>query len=65
MAKKEVTAQQMEEEELLVVRESLRKAAEIKNPRYMWFAVRDALNLLTLIIEPIPRVIRPEDVAPH
>lgn len=40
------------EKELEVVREGLRKAAEIKDPRQMWYAVQEIQNLLTLIVWP-------------
>jgi len=40
------------EKELEVVREGLRKAAEIKDPRQMWQAVQEVQNLLTMIVWP-------------
>ena len=49
-----------QDQELETVRDSLRKAADIKDPREMWFTVRDILNLLTLLIVPAPDVILPE-----
>jgi len=54
----------LEAQELERVREMLKKAAEIKDPRQMWFMVRDILNLLTLIIVPAEQVqiITPEMV---
>jgi len=39
-----------DEKDLDEVRAALRKAAQIEDPREMWFLVRDALNLLTLIV---------------
>jgi len=42
------------------VRGYLRQAADIKDPRQMWYAVRDILNLLTLMIVPEPMAITPE-----
>ena len=45
------------------MRQSLKKAAEIREVRDMWYAVRDILNLLTMIIVPEPDVITPETVA--
>jgi len=38
------------------VRVALRKCAEAKDPREMWFLLRDTLNLLTMIIVPEPPV---------
>jgi len=40
------------EKELEVVREGLRKAAEIKDPKAMWQAVQEVQNLLTMILYP-------------
>ena len=45
------------------IREFLKKAATIKDPREMWYAVRDILNLLTMMIVPEPDVITPEKLA--
>lgn len=44
------------EKDLAEIRELLRKAAEIKDPRDLWFMVRDILNLLTLLIVPAGEV---------
>ena len=55
-------AKELQDQQLETVRDSLRKAAEIKDPREMWFTVRDILNLLTLLIVPEPDVILPQDV---
>lgn len=41
-----------QEKDLEFVREQLRKAADVKDPRDMWFVVRDILGLLTLMIVP-------------
>jgi len=43
---------ELEERQLETVRKSLIKAAEIKDKRQMWFAVRDIFNLLTMIVSP-------------
>jgi len=45
------------EKELEVVREGLRKAAEIKDPKAMWQAVQEIQNLLTLIVWPGAEVV--------
>ena len=47
----EVEAQKVEE-----VRELLRKAADIRDPRDMWYTVRDIFNLLTLLVVPAGKV---------
>jgi len=39
-----------DEKDLEEVRSALRKAAEVKDPRAMWYLVRDTLNLLTMIV---------------
>lgn len=44
------------------IRGFIRKAAEIKDPREMWFALRDVLNLLAMLLVPEPDVILPQDV---
>ena len=38
------------------IRKWLRQAAEIQDPREMWYALRDILNALTLIVVPNPEV---------
>jgi hypothetical protein len=43
---------ELEEAQLETVRESLRKAAEIRDKRQLWFAVRDIFTLLTMIVSP-------------
>ena len=43
-------------QDLEFVREQLRKAAEVKDPREMWYAVRDILNLLTMIVVPAEEI---------
>jgi len=40
------------EKELEVVRQGLRKAAEIRDPKQMWNAVQEVQNLLTMILYP-------------
>ena len=45
-------AQEIQTKKIEEVRELLRKAADIKDPRDMWYTVRDILNLLTLLIVP-------------
>ena len=55
-------AKELQDQQLETVRDSLRKAAEIKDPREMWYAVRDILNLLALLIVPEPDVILPSNV---
>ena len=45
------------EKDLDEIRELLRQAADIKDPRDMWFTVRDILNLLTLLIVPAGQVV--------
>ena len=55
-------AKELQDQQVETVRESLRKAAEIEDLREMWYAIRDILNLLTLIIVPAPEVILPRDV---
>lgn len=44
--------EQKDAKDIEEIRTWLRKAAEIKDPREMWYAVRDILNALTLIIVP-------------
>jgi len=39
-----------DKKDLEQVRAALRKAAEIEDPKKMWFLVRDAFGLLTLIV---------------
>jgi len=48
----EQQAQDLENQQIEYVREQLKKAAEIKNPKDMWYAVKDILDLLTLLIVP-------------
>ena len=55
-------AKELQDQQVETVRESLRKAAEIEDLREMWYAIRDILNLLTLIIVPAPEMILPQDV---
>lgn len=45
-------ARELEEKKIEEVRELLHEAADIEDPRDMWYAVRDILNLLTLLIVP-------------
>lgn len=52
-------AKELQDNKLEEIRDYLRKAADIKDPREMWFAVRDILNLLALLIVPEPDVILP------
>lgn len=52
-----------EDKDLAWVREQLRKAADIKDPRDMWYALRDILNLLTTMIVAAPVVITEETLA--
>lgn len=44
------------------IRKFIRKAADVKDPREMWYTLRDVLNLLTLWLVPDPEVILPQDV---
>ena len=53
-------AKELQDQQLETVRDSLRKAADIQDPREMWFFLRDIMNLLTLLIVPEPDVILPE-----
>ena len=55
-------AKKLQDDKLEEIREFLHKAADIKDPREMWYTVRDILNLLTLLIVPAPDVILPQDV---
>ena len=55
-------AKELQDQQVETVRDSLRKAAEIEDLREMWYAIRDILNLLTLIIVPAPEMILPQDV---
>ena len=48
--------QDKDAKDLEQVREWLRQAAEIEDPRAMWYAVRDVMNLLTMIVVPNPEV---------
>lgn len=47
-------AKELEEKKFDEVRDMLRKAADVEDPRDMWLLVRDILNLLTLLITPGP-----------
>ena len=51
-----------EDKDLILVRSSLRQAADIRDPREMWYAVRDILNLLTMIVVKDPPVIAAQDL---
>lgn len=57
-------AQDLEEKKIMEVRELLRQAADVKDPRDMWFCVRDIFNLLTLLIVPPEKieVVTPESL---
>ena len=39
-----------EDKDLSFIRDLLHKAADVRDPKEMWFVVRDALNLLTMIV---------------
>jgi len=52
-----------QEKDLNFVRRQLRKAARIQDPKDMWFAVRDILNLLTIMLNPAAAVLTGEDLA--
>lgn len=47
-----VTVKELEEDQLIHVRESLVKASKVRDATDMWYLVRDILNLLTLILYP-------------
>ena len=47
-------ARELQKKAIDDVRDKLRKAAELEDPRDMWYLVRDILNLLTLLITPGP-----------
>jgi len=47
------------------IRGWIRKAADIKDPREMWFCLRDILNTLAMWLVPEPDVILPEHVPGH
>ena len=51
MAEKNKDAQDLED-----VRKYLRQAAAVKDARAMWYAVRDIMNLLTLMVGAYPQV---------
>ena len=53
---------QLQPKDLEEIRGFIRKAAEVKDPRELWFTLRDIMNLLTLLIVPEPEVILPGDV---
>jgi len=52
-----------QEKDLNFVRRQLRKAAKIQDPRDMWYAVRDILNLLTIMLNPAATVLAGEELA--
>ena len=52
-------AKELQEKEVELIRDSLRKAADIKDLREMWFTVRDILNLLALILVPEAEMVLP------
>ena len=39
-----------DQEDLKAVREGLRKASEMEDPKVMWFFLRDIFNLLSMIV---------------
>lgn len=51
-----------EEEDLKVVREGLIAASKAEDPTEMWYATRDALNLLTMILNPEAPVLTDREV---
>ena len=50
------TTEELKKQSIDEIREFLKKAATIKDPREMWYMVQDILNLLTMIIVPEPDV---------
>ena len=56
------TPKQLQVKDLEEIRSFIRKAVEVKDPREMWFALRDCLNLLAMWLVPNPDVILPQDV---
>ena len=55
------TPKQLQAKDLEEIREFIRKAAEVKDPREMWFTLRDCLNLLAMLLVPNVDVILPQD----
>ena len=45
-----------DKKDLADIRLALRKAADIKDPRDMWYTVRDILNLLTMLVVPAEKI---------
>ena len=50
------------DKDLEFVREKLREASEVKDPRDMWYVVRDLFNLLTTIVVNKPEKIEDPDI---